>query len=125
MGRTGLQWNTNMRQPVELSNDRPLVWSTGTGNQVWQMFTLSQTGELDQLKRLFAVHPELIECQFAYRTPLFFAVRENHVEVVRFFLAAGANPVGLMINDSLPQISQDRGYREMEQSLSRLATYSR
>ena len=108
-----------MRQPVELSNDRPLVWSTGTGNQVWQMFTLSRTGELDELKRLVAVHPELIECQFAYRTPLFFAVRENHVEVVRFFLAAGANPVGLMINDSLLQISQDRGYREMEQILSR------
>ena len=108
-----------MKRPDELSNDKPLVWSTGTGNQVWKMFTLSQTGELDELKRLVAAHPELVECQFAYRTPLYFAVRENHIEVVRFLLAASANPVGLMINDSLLQISQDRGYQEMEQLLSR------
>ncbi len=108
-----------MRRPDELRTDKPLVWSTGTGNQVWQMFTLSRTGELDELKRLVTAHPELVECQFAYRTPLYFAVRENQVEVVQFLLAAGANPVGLMINDSLIQISQDRGYREMEQVLSR------
>ena len=29
--------------------------------------------------------------------PLYFAVRENHVNVVRFLLAAGANLVGLML----------------------------
>lgn len=108
-----------MRRADELKSDKPLEWSTGTGNQVWQMFVLSQTGQLDELKRLVAAYPELVECQFAYRTPLYFAVRENHVEVVRFLLAAGANPVGLMINDSLLEISQDRGYREMEQVLSR------
>ena len=108
-----------MRRPDELSTDKPLVWSTGTGNQCWQMFTLSRNGELDELKRLVTAHPELVECQFAYRTPLYFAVRENHVEVVRFLLAAGANTVGLMINDSLLQISQDRGYHELENLLSR------
>ena len=108
-----------MRRPDELSTDKPLVWSTGTGNQCWQMFTLCRTGELDELKRLVTAHPELVQCQFAYRTPLYFAVRENHVEVVRFLLAAGANPVGLMINDSLLQIARDRGYHEMEMLLSR------
>ena len=116
---TGHLGNSSMRQPDELSNDNPLEWSSGTGNQVWQMFTLSRTGDLDKLKRLVAAHPALVECQFAYRTPLYFAVRENHVEIVRYLLAAGANPVGLMINDSLIEISQDRGYREMEQLLTR------
>ncbi len=108
-----------MRRPDELSTDKPLVWSTGTGNQCWQMFTLCRTGQLDELKRLVTAHAELVQCQFAYRTPLYFAVRENHVEVVRFLLAAGANPVGMMINDSLLQIARDRGYHEMEKLLSR------
>ena len=103
-----------MRRPDELRGDTPLEWSTGTGNQVWEMFVHCQVGNLDKIKRMVQSTPELVECQHCYRTPIYFAVRENQIDLVRFLLTEGAKPVGLMIHDSLLEISRDRGYIEME-----------
>ncbi len=108
-----------MRRPDALNGNSPLEWSTGTGDQVWQMFTCCQHGAVEQVKALVAQHPELVSCQVDYYTPLVFAVRENRLEVVAFLLESGAVPVGLMIGDSLIDISRDRGYRELEQLLVR------
>ncbi|MCA9168437.1 MAG: ankyrin repeat domain-containing protein, partial [Planctomycetales bacterium] len=106
-----------MRQPAELKHDIPLQWSTGTGTQVWQMICAAIAGDLATIRQLVTDHLELVECSHAYRTPLYFAVRENKIDVARFLLERGANPVGLAVNDTLLQITQDRGYREMEQLL--------
>jgi ankyrin repeat protein len=48
---------------------------------------------------------------------MYFAVRENQVEVAEFLLDQGADPLGLAVNDSLMQIARDRGYTEMEKLL--------
>ena len=53
----------------------------------------------------------------AYRTPLYFAVRENRREVVALLLEHGADPLSLAVNDSLLEICRDRGYSELESFL--------
>ena len=42
---------------------------------------------LEGIQRLVSRDPSLARCHYAYRTPLYFAVRENRIEAVRFLLA--------------------------------------
>jgi hypothetical protein len=67
--------------------------------------------------RLLARDASLVRCQYAYRTPLYFAVRENRIAVATFLLEHGTDPLGLAVNDSLLDITRDRGYVEMEKLL--------
>src|SRR5262249_47620685 len=55
--------------------------------------------------------------QHAYRTPIYFAVRENQLAVAAFLLEHGADPLSLAVNDSLLDICRDRGYAKMEKLL--------
>ena len=55
---------------------------------------------------------------YHYRKPLYFAVRENRVDVVRFLLEHDHNPIDLWIDDSPIEIARDRGYAEMERLLT-------
>src|SRR6266851_4128541 len=103
-----------MIRPGALKSDEPLLWSRGTGADVWGMFCAGITGDLETVKRLLNKDPSLVRCQHAYRTPLYFAVRENQFEVAAFLLAHGADPLGLAVNDSLLDITRDREYGEME-----------
>ena len=106
-----------MMQPEALKKDEPLVWSPGKGTDVWAMFSAAIAGDLDTVKRLVASDASLVRCQYAYRTPLYFAVRENRIEVAAFLLEHGTDPLGLAVNDSLLDITRDRGYVEMERLL--------
>src|SRR5260370_1646365 len=106
-----------MIRPAALKRDEPLLWSPGTGSEVWDMFCAAIAGDLETIKRLLHKDPALVRCQHAYRTPLYFAVRENQIEVVAFLLVHGADPLGLAINDSLLDITRDRGYGEVEKLL--------
>lgn len=106
-----------MIQPEALKKNKPLLWSPGVGADVWKMFCACITGDLKIIKRLLKKDPSLARAQYAYRTPLYFAVRENQVEVVRYLLQRGADPLGLAVNDSLLDIARDRGYEEMEKLL--------
>jgi ankyrin repeat protein len=58
-----------------------------------------------------------VRCHFHYRKPLYFAVRENRLDVVAFLLDRDPDPTGLAVHDSLLEIARDRGYREMERLL--------
>src|SRR5258708_17496058 len=98
-----------MIQPEALKKNEPLVWATGTGTDVWELFCSCIAGDLEAVKRLLAKDPSLVRTQHAYRTPIYFAVRENQVELAAFLLDRGADPLGLAVNDSLLQIARDRG----------------
>jgi ankyrin repeat protein len=112
-----------MIQPEVLKKNEPLIWSPGKGGEVWEMFCAAITGDLEAIKRLLNNDPSLVRCHHAYRTPLYFAVRENQIEVAAFLLEHGADPIGLAVNDSLLDITRDRGYAEMEKMLeSKLAS---
>jgi ankyrin repeat protein len=103
-----------MIQPDELKRDEPLMWSAGRGTDVWEMLCACVAGDLAAVERLAAKDASLVRCQYAYRTPLYFAVRENRLEVARFLLERGADPLSLAVNDSLLEICRDRGLAEME-----------
>lgn len=106
-----------MTQPEELKSDRPLKWSAGTGTDVWALFCACTAGDLDTVKRLLAKDPALARCHHHYRKPLYFAVRENRLEVAALLLECDPDPFGLAVNDSLIEITHDRGYPEMERLL--------
>jgi ankyrin repeat protein len=106
-----------MIQPDALKKKERLRWATGTGTDVWELFCACIAGDLEAVKRLLAKDSSLVRTQHAYRTPIYFAVREYHVEVAAFLLDQGADPFGLAVNDSLLQIARDRGYTAMEKLL--------
>src|ERR1041384_7860990 len=87
-----------MIQPDELKKDEPLLWSTGKGTDVWEMFCACVAGNLATVKQLASKDSSLVRSHYAYRTPLYFAVRENRIEVARFLLEARADPLSLDVN---------------------------
>jgi hypothetical protein len=106
-----------MIQPDALKKSDRLVWSTGAGTDVWELFCACIAGDLSAVNRLLAKDPTLVRSHYSYRTPLYFAVRENQLDVAALLLERGADPLGLAVNDSLLQIARDRGYAEMTRLL--------
>jgi ankyrin repeat protein len=106
-----------MIQPAELEKSEPLMWSTGLGTDVWELFCAAVAGDLAAIIHLVSKDPTLVRSQYAYRTPLYFAVRENRLEAAEYLLDHGTDPIGLAVNDSLLEICRDRGYTEMETML--------
>ena len=106
-----------MTQPDALKRNEPLIWSPGTGAEAWEMFRATIAGELTTIQRLLNKDPSLARCMFAYRTPLYFAVRENQLPVAAFLLEHGADPMKGSIHDSLLDIARDRGYGPMQKLL--------
>jgi ankyrin repeat protein len=102
-----------MIRPKELTKNEPLTWSSGTGAEVWEMFCACRSGDLQTVMRLVDKDPSIVRSQHAYRTPIYFAVRENQLEIVSFLFEHGADPLGLAVNDSLLDICRDRGHTEL------------
>jgi len=101
-----------MFQPEELKKDEPLLWSAGSGAEVWDLFCACAAGELETVQRLVDHNPSLVRSHFEYRTPLYFAVRENHMAVARFLIDRGARP--FYNGDDLVEMSRIRGHADME-----------
>ncbi len=106
-----------MIQPDELKSNEPLLWSPGRGTDVWALFNACIAGDLAAVERLVARDPSLVRCQYAYRKPLYFAVRENRLDVAAFLLERDPDPMNLWVDDNPLDIARDRGYAEMEKLL--------
>lgn len=107
-----------MIQPDALKTTEPLAWSSGTGIDVWNLFCACCAGDVEAIMRLLDKDPALVRSQHVYRTPIYFAVRENRLEAAALLLARGADPWSLAVNDSLLEVCRDRGYGEMEALLA-------
>jgi ankyrin repeat protein len=105
-----------MLRPDALTKNEPLVWSAGTGTDVWDLFCACITGDLATVRRLVSTDPSLVRAHYEYRTPLSFAVRENQVDVAAYLLDHGADPLG--VGGDLIEAARDRGYGEMEELLT-------
>lgn len=81
------------------------------------MFSACVAGDLDAVTRLAGDDPSLLRRDYVYRTPLYFAVRENRLDVAAYLLDQGANPFALAVDDSLLDIARDRGYATMQRLL--------
>jgi ankyrin repeat protein len=106
-----------MIQPDELKSDAPLLWSAGRGTDVWALLSACKDGDLAAVTALVERDPSLVRCHFAYRKPLYFAVRENRLDVARFLLERDPDPMNLWVHDNPYEIVRDRGYAEMERLL--------
>jgi ankyrin repeat protein len=103
-----------MLQPAELKSEQKLLWSPGRGIDVWALIQACASGDLDTVRALIARDPSLARSHYDYRKPLYFAVRENRLDVVRFLLDHDRNPLDLWVDDGPIEIARDRGYVEME-----------
>lgn len=106
-----------MIRPDALKNNEPLLWSAGTGSDAWDMFCACIAGDLASVKRLVERDRSLVRCQYNYHTPLYFAVRENRLDISGFLLDQGAPPFGIAVHDSYLEIARDRGLAAMEKLL--------
>ena len=107
-----------MLQPAELKSDQNLLWSPGRGTDVWALIQACTSGDLEAVRALIAKDPSLARSHYDYRKPLYFAVRENRIDVVRFLLEHDRNPLDLWVDDDPVEIARDRGYTEMEHLLA-------
>ena len=107
-----------MLQPAALKSDQKLMWSQGRGTDLWALIQACTSGDLEVVRALIAKDPSLARAHHDYRKPLYFAVRENRLEVVRFLLEHDRNPLDLWVDDDPLEIARDRGYTAMEQLLS-------
>jgi len=107
-----------MRQPPGLKTDQKLLWSQGRGTDVWALMQACASGDLTAVRALLAKDPSLARSHYHYRKPLYFAVRENRVDVVRLLLEHDCNPLDLWMDDDPIEIARDRGYTKMEQLLT-------
>ena len=114
-----LQPANRMLQPAALKSDHKLLWSPGRGTDVWALIQACASGDLETVQALIAKDPSLARSHYDYRKPLYFAVRENRIDVVRFLLEHDRNPLDLWVDDGPLEIARDRGYTEMEQLLRR------
>ena len=113
-----MQPEHRMLQPADLKSDQKLMWSAGRGTDVWALIQACTAGDLEAVRALIARDPSLARAHYDYRKPLYFAVRENRVDVVRFLLEHDRNPLDLWVDDNPIEIARDRGYTEMEQLLT-------
>src|SRR5687768_4890407 len=113
-----MQPANRMLQPAELKSDHKLLWSQGRGTDVWALIQACASGDLTAVRALIAKDPSLARSHYDYRKPLYFAVRENRIDVVRFLLEHDCNPLDLWMDDDPIEIARDRGYTEMEQLLT-------
>jgi ankyrin repeat protein len=102
-----------MIRPEVLKKNQKLTWSTGSGTDVWDLFWASITGDLNQARSLIEKDPTLVRSSHEYRSPLWFAVRENQLKIASFLLSKGADPTYRIGGDSLLTICTYRGYEEM------------
>lgn len=119
-----------MIQPNQLKRDLPIKLSNGvmsTTTKVWAVLEASKNGDLDTVRRMSATCPELAHAEFNYTPPIHFAVREGHIELVKFLLDQGAYDPQYKtypFQDTLEIIAQDRGYEEIVSLLNNYAADS-
>jgi ankyrin repeat protein len=113
-----MQPERRMLQPAELKSDQKLLWSPGRGTDLWKLFQACIAGDLEAVQALIAKDPSLARAHYAYRKPLYFAVRENRLDIARFLLEHDHNPIDLWVDDDPLTIARDRGYAEMQRMLA-------
>ncbi|MGM0836978.1 MAG: ankyrin repeat domain-containing protein [Bacillota bacterium] len=109
-------------QPDTLKTDDYLPACGGKGNDVWRLMTASMNGETRIAQELLKQNPTLVNCNWAYFTPLHFAVREGHQAMVECLLGYGADATaitGISWQDSPLQKAKDRGYTSLVEILER------
>lgn len=116
-----------MIQPNDLKTDYPIDLVNGivsTTATVWSILVASYEGNIERILKMTKECPELLYAQYNYTPPIHFAVREGHVQLVKYLLQQGAHDPSYRIYpflDNLQTIATDRGYHEIAQLLQQYA----
>ena len=116
-----------MLQPIELKSDLPMVLSNNvvsTTTKVWSILAASKRGDLETIKKLGNECHELLYAQYNYTPPIHFAVREGHIDLVKYLLENEAHDPRYKIypfQESLQTIANDREYYDIESLLNEYA----
>jgi len=116
-----------MIQPNEMKLELPMDLSNGivsTSTKVWAILAASSDGDLEAVKKMVGQCPGLIYAQYNYAPPIHFAVREGHIDLVKYLLNHGAHDPDYKIYpflDSLLTIAQDREYNDIALLLQQYA----
>ena len=108
-----------MIQPHEMKLNLPMKLSNevvSTTTKVWNILVASKNGNLEEVKHLVKSSPELIFAQYNYTPPIHFAVREGHIDLVKYLLENGAHDPrykSYPFQESLQTIAQDRNFDEI------------
>jgi len=108
-----------MIQPVEMQTTLPMTLHGGvvsTTTEVWAMLSASREGDLDGVMAMISRCPELSTCEYNYTPPLYFAVREGHLPLVRALVdlkALDPRYKTYPFGDSLLTMAQDRGHDDI------------
>lgn len=108
-----------MVQPHEMKQNLPMKLSNevvSTTTKVWNILVASKNGNLEEVKHLVKSSPELIFAQYNYTPPIHFAVREGHIDLVKYLLENGAHDPrykSYPFQESLQTIAQDRNFDEI------------
>ena len=116
-----------MLQPPELKKHLPMEIANGkmsSTTEVWEILLASKEGRVDRVKELVEKNNDLLYAQYNYTPPIHFAVREGHIELVKYLLHEGAYDPGYKIypfQENLLTIAEDRDYVEISDLLQEFA----
>ena len=88
--------------------------------EVWSMLIACRDGLFDRVNELVTTWPSIIRSAYNYMPPLHLAVREGHLEIVRYLAERGAvNPKYLTYpyKETLQTVALDRGHGEIARVL--------
>jgi len=116
-----------MIQPPELKLNLPMEVGNGTistTTKVWEILLAIYDGDLQKVKALVKDCADLIYAQYNYAPPIHFAVREGHVDLVKYLLDNGAHDSDYKFYpflDSMQTVANDREYFDIENMLNEYA----
>jgi hypothetical protein len=105
-----------MIRPVEMRQPYPVRFKDGiqsTATAVWDLLVAARAGDLLAVQAAVDACPALVLATYNYMPPLHLAVREGHVELVRYLIERGAanpNHVTYPYRETLVTLARDRGY---------------
>ena len=119
-----------MQQLAEMRETRPMELHDGvisTTTDVWAMLTAAKNGDLENIRSLASKCKALLWCQYDYTTPMQFAVREGHFDVVRYLIENGAldsEDRNHPFLETLVALAEDRNFVEISDLLRKSAHLS-
>lgn len=114
-----------MKKLVEMQAAHPMELHDGavaTTSDVWEMLTVAKGGDLVAIEKLGAESPALLWCQYDYTTPIQFAVRGGHADVVRYLVENGAlekDDRNHPFLEPIVMLAEDRGHSDIADYLKK------
>src|SRR6185503_17613053 len=107
-----------MIKPDELASELPHGPWSSRGCDIWDAFSAAATGDAAALRRLLDRDPNLYRAGYWYTPPIYFAVRQGHLEATRVLLDAGSDPAAVgLTGEDLITVARDRGYEAIARLL--------